>query len=80
MPSNNDNLMTYADALQLFATIKSYIDEHSGGGGSGGGIIVQTTAPSDTKVLWVDISEGNDKGIAKYYIDGSWTPCQSIWG
>ena len=51
-----------------------------GGSSSGGGVVVQTTAPTDTNVLWIDTSNGDSKGIPRYYINNTWTPCKATWG
>lgn len=40
--------------------------------------VAQTTAPSNTKILWVDTSHG--KGVLKYYNGSSWTPITAVWG
>lgn len=44
------------------------------------GIVIQAEPPLSENVLWIDISGGDAKGIAKYYLNGTWNPCQSIWG
>ena len=44
------------------------------------GIVIQAEPPSSENVLWIDISGGDAKGIARYYINGVWNPCHSIWG
>lgn len=48
--------------------------------GGGGGIVISDTPPQNTNMLWIDISEGNDKGVAKYYIDDEWVSVSSVWG
>ena len=45
--------------------------------GGGGGVVVGTTAPTNTKVLWIDTGNG---GIAKYYKGTAWVPVASVWG
>lgn len=45
--------------------------------GGGGGVVVGTTAPVNTKVLWIDTGNG---GIAKYYNGEEWVPVASVWG
>lgn len=49
----------------------------SGSGGGGSGIVVSNTAPSDTKVLWIDTSIG---GVSKYYNGTEWVPTLAVWG
>lgn len=39
--------------------------------------IAQTTAPSDTKLGWIDTANGN---ILKYYNGSAWTPIGAVWG
>lgn len=79
MANTQEKYVDKPNMMSIVAGLKDYVDEHSGGGG-GGGIVVQTTAPSSTNVLWIDISGGAGKGIPKYYYNGSWYACQSIWG
>lgn len=45
--------------------------------GSVGGIVIGATAPSNTKVLWIDTGNG---GIAKYYNGSAWVTVASVWG
>ena len=45
---------------------------------SGGGVIRSTSAPTDTTVLWIDIS-GTDE-IPKYYNGTAWVTLPAIWG
>lgn len=42
-----------------------------------GGVSVGTTAPSNTKLLWIDTSSG---GVAKYYNGSAWVATASVWG
>ena len=51
--------------------------KNAGGGGSGGGVVVRSTAPSDTKVLWIDTAMG---GVAKYYDGTGWVAIHAVWG
>ena len=45
---------------------------------SGGGVVRSTTAPTDTTVLWIDIS-GTD-AIPKYYNGTAWVILPAVWG
>jgi len=42
-----------------------------------GGYVRQSSAPTDTSLLWVDSSDGN---IMKFYNGSSWTPVPATWG
>lgn len=42
-----------------------------------GGSHVGTTAPSDTKLLWIDTGNG---GIVKYHNGTSWVTTKAVWG
>ena len=44
---------------------------------SSGGYVAQTTAPTDTSVLWIDTTNGN---IMKYYNGTAWTTLSAVWG
>ena len=50
-----------------------------GGGGTTSGIVVQPEAPGDTKLFWIDTSQG---GVFKYHDSGSnsWKAIKSVWG
>ena len=39
------------------------------GGGGGSGMVAQATAPTNTKLLWIDTSNG---GVIKYYNGTEW--------
>lgn len=38
---------------------------------------VGSTAPSNTKLLWVDTGNG---GVLKYYNGSSWIATKAVWG
>lgn len=38
-----------------------------------------TSAPSNTKLLWIDTSSGNGNGLMKYYNGSSWVAISAIW-
>ena len=42
-----------------------------------GGLVAQATAPSNTKLGWIDTGHGN---ILKYFSGSAWTPIGSVWG
>lgn len=42
-----------------------------------GGLVAQATAPSNTKLGWIDTGSGN---ILKYYNGSAWAPIGSVWG
>lgn len=42
-----------------------------------GGYVRQTTAPTDTSLLWMDSGHSD---IMKYYNGTAWTPQPSVWG
>lgn len=42
-----------------------------------GGLVAQDTAPSNTKLGWIDTGSGN---ILKYYNGAAWAPIGSVWG
>lgn len=42
------------------------------------GIIVSDSAPDNTKVLWIDTSNPDEPGLAKYYVEGSEPPWVTI--
>lgn len=62
-------LLTYS------STLGGYV-AHAGGGG-GGGFVAQAEPPTDTEVMWIDVSIGN--GVLKYYIDGTWRPTSAVY-
>lgn len=43
---------------------------------SGQGFVVQDTAPSNTRVLWIDSANSN---IIKFFNGSGWVPCGSTW-
>lgn len=43
----------------------------------GGGCQIGTSAPANTKLLWMDTASG---GILKYYNGSSWVTTKSVWG
>ena len=45
-----------------------------------GGTFVGTEPPENTKLTWIDISLGTDKGIQKYYNGAAWVPVLATWG
>lgn len=49
---------------------------HGAGGGSGGGVFIGDTAPSNTKLLWIDTASGN---ITKFYNGSSWVTTKAVW-
>lgn len=49
---------------------------HGAGGGSGGGVYIGDTAPSNTKLLWIDTASGN---ITKFYNGSSWVTTKAVW-
>ena len=42
-----------------------------------GGYVRQTTAPTDTSLLWMDSANGN---VMKYYNGTAWVAQPSVWG
>lgn len=38
-----------------------------------------TSAPSNTKLLWIDTNSGNGNGLMKYYNGSSWVAISAIW-
>lgn len=38
--------------------------------------IVQSTSPEDTRILWVDSTDG----VLKYYNGSEWKPIFAVWG
>lgn len=42
----------------------------------GGGVYIGDTAPSNTKLLWVDTASGN---ITKFYNGSSWVATKAVW-
>lgn len=51
--------------------------KNTGGGGNGGGVVVSATAPTDTKVLWIDTAMG---GVVKYHNGTGWVAALAVWG
>ena len=51
--------------------------KNAGGGSGGGGVVVSSTAPTDTKVLWIDTGMG---GVAKYHNGTEWVAILAVWG
>ncbi len=56
-----------------------YVEAHGGKVTelAAGGVSVGATAPSNTKLLWIDTSSG---GVAKYYNGSVWVATASVWG
>lgn len=42
-----------------------------------GGTYINSTAPSDTTLFWIDTANG---GILKYHNGTSWIPVKAVWG
>lgn len=63
--SANNNVMKHVDAAGNVTELAA------------GGVSVGTTAPSNTKLLWIDTSSG---GVAKYYNGSAWVATASVWG
>lgn len=61
----NDNTMKYVDESGNVTELAS------------GGVSVGATAPSNTKLLWIDTSSG---GVSKYYNGNAWVATASVWG
>ena len=53
------------------------VPKHDNSGG-GTGVIRSATAPSNTTVLWIDISNTNE--IPKYYNGTAWVTLPAVWG
>ena len=53
------------------------VPKHDNSGG-GTGVIRSATAPSNTTVLWIDISSTNE--IPKYYNGTAWVTLPAVWG
>ena len=53
------------------------VPKHDNSGG-GTGVIRSATAPSNTTVLWIDISSTNE--IPKYYNGSAWVTLPAVWG
>lgn len=52
---------------------------NSNGGGGSGGCSIGTSAPKDTKLLWVDTSSSTP--LLKYYDGSSWVHLNTaVWG
>ena len=47
-------------------------------GSGGGGFVVQSTAPTDSSLLWIDTSSNNN--FLKFYNGSAWVPIGSVWG
>ena len=63
------------DGLMYFwEQVKNYVDTKCS---QAGGAYVGGTAPSNTKMLWIDTANG---GILKYYNGSSWVATKSVWG
>lgn len=45
--------------------------------GGGSGTVIGTTAPTNTKKLWIDTSSG--RGVMKYWNGSAWSPTASVW-
>lgn len=45
-------------------------------------LYIGSSAPTDTQILWIDISKGHDKGVAKYYDQTAkaWKNVLAVWG
>jgi len=86
MSKNATNTMTstgkitmassYTPSSNYDVVTKGYVDN------AVGNIITQaysygTSAPSDTRLLWIDTSTGN--GILKYHNGSAWTAISAIW-
>ena len=72
--------LSYDGLIYFWENVKNYIDEkyeQTSGGSGGGGSHIGTTAPSDTKLLWVDTGNG---GILKYHNGTAWVAVKSVWG
>lgn len=53
---------------------KQYVDNLIA---NAGGFVASTTAPSNTKLLWIDTSNG---GVLKYHNGTSWVSTKAVWG
>lgn len=49
---------------------------NAGGGGGGASFYVGSTAPSNTKLIWID--SGNNY-IAKVYVSNAWVALGAVW-
>ena len=61
----NDNALKYVDTDGTVTELAS------------GGVSVGATAPTNTKLLWIDTGNG---GVAKYWNGSAWTPTKAVWG
>ena len=83
-PLNKSTLLTDETAAAIMAahpgeTVNTVNDALRLSAQSQGGFVVQATPPDNTKLGWVDTSEG---GVMKYYDESSrtWKATLAIWG
>jgi len=73
---------TAAAAKSAVENLNKQIEEGGGIGGGSGSVpavfAVGTTPPTDTKLLWIDTTEGAE-GL-KYYNGEAWKAVPVIWG
>ena len=70
-PSGNYDITTkiYVDEAISTATSNIVTDVFYAG----------TSAPSNTKLLWIDTNSSNGNGLMKYYNGSSWIAISAIW-
>ena len=66
--------LSHDGLVYFWSKAKEYIDTKCA---QTTGCHVGNTAPSNTKILWVDTGNG---GIVKYYNGSSWVVTKSVWG
>lgn len=72
----------YSPTNNNYVTTKKYVDEAISTATSN--IVTDvfhrgTSAPSNTKLLWIDTNSGNGNGLMKYYNGSSWVAISAIW-
>lgn len=73
-----DILLKSAPSVNMDAATKKYVDDKTAS------IVTDiwakgTSAPSNTKLLWIDTNSGNGNGIIKYYNGSSWVAVSAIY-
>lgn len=66
--------LSHDGLIYFWGKTKDYVDSKCD---QLGGTYIGTTAPTNTKLLWVDT--GND-GVLKYYNGSAWVATKAIWG
>ena len=72
----------YSPTNNNYVTTKKYVDEAISTATSN--IVTDvfhrgTSAPSNTKLLWIDTNSGNGNGLMKYHNGSNWVAISAIW-